>query len=145
MYTLMHVAANGRVEHHNRVAFGGNTCLKAHFAANLVSQHISLKDFSFTMEEDQVDISLRQNCLSSKWVDLEDMVASSRVCVSLPRRADSEGEFRATWNVLKKGEKPPAAALHWAASGLPAYGYRLTLQLLPATATAQMQCQAGWR
>ncbi len=133
-YTLVQVASSGRLEHHYRVAFGGNTRLKASFTASSVSPHLSLKDYTFTLEEDPADINMRQNCFSSKWADLEDLVASGRIRVSLPSKADAEAEFRATWGTLKKADKPPAAALRWAASGHPAYGYRVALQTLPATA-----------
>ncbi len=133
-YTLVQVAASGRVEHHFRVAFGGNGRLKANFSANTFSRHVSLKDYTFTMEVDPADIGLRQNCFTAKWADLEDLVASGRIRVSLPSKTDAEGEFRTTWDALKKGETPPAAALRWAASAHTAYGYRVTLQLLPGAA-----------
>ena len=61
-------------------------------------------------------------------------MASGRIRVSLPSKADAETEFRATWDTLKKADKPPADTLRWAAPGHHAYGYRVALQTLPATA-----------
>jgi len=131
-YTLVQVAASGRVEHHYRVALASNLRLKAAFPSTNLCHHASLKDYSFTVETDPADINLHQNAFTTKWEDLADLVAAGKV--SIPSKADAEAEFRTTWEALKKAEKPAAAALRWRLMAHPAYGYRLVLQGLPATA-----------
>jgi hypothetical protein len=81
------------------------------------------------------DVDLRQNCLSSKWKDLEDMVAKGTVLTSLGESLEDAGpEFRACLEGLREDDPEAGAAVRWALQARRAGGLRLVLQGLPATA-----------
>ena len=66
-------------------------------------------------------------------------MSAVKLLVSSLDEADASPSFRQGWEAAKKTAKPPSAALHWSAQDNPAYGFKLALQAL--TATARMLCK----
>ena len=62
------------------------------------------------------------------------MVAADRLSVSTDQLQDATQQFREAWESAKKSTRLPAAALRWSAQANAAYGFKLALQALPATA-----------
>ena len=133
---LLAVDAAGRLEDHFRIVFGGGQKPSVNFSGANISDHPALTSFKFRIEADPESIDFKKNSFSSKWEDLEAMVAADRILVSSEQEEDAGPQFRDAWEAAKKAKKPAAAALRWSAQANAAYGFKLTLQALPGTARA---------
>ena len=131
---LIQVAASGRLEDHFRIVFGGGQHPSVTFSGSKISNHPIFAPYYFKLEVDPENIDIKTNSFASKWEDLEAMVASDRIQVSSEEIQDAGQQFREAWEVAKKTNRPPAAALRWSAQANTAYGFKLALQALPASA-----------
>ena len=131
---LLAVGASGRLEDHFRVVFGGGQQPTVSFNGDRISDHPAISPFKFRMDINPDLIAIKTNSFVSKWEDLEAMVGADRIIVSSTEDADAGPTFREGWEAAKKSAKPPAAAIRWSAQANPAYGFKLALQALPATA-----------
>lgn len=134
-HLLLKVGASGRAEDHFRVAFSGIQ-LQAEFQADQLSHLSDLTAFSFHLECSADSIIIKNNSFVSKWEDLETLVSSGRVQASKRGQPDADADFRAAWATAKTDGVPAGAAIRWAVQACTAYGFKLTLQGLPATARA---------
>ena len=133
---LLSVDASGRLEDHFRIVFGGGQNPSVNFSGAKISDHPALTSFRFKLEVNPENIDLKKNAFTSKWEDLETMVASDKLLVSSSEETDAGPTFRGMWDAAKKSANPPAAAIRWSAQANVAYGFKLSRQALPGTARA---------
>ena len=135
-HLLVRISDNGRLEDHFKVILSGTDNLIATFKADALTQNAGLASYQFALEVAPETIDLRNNSFTSKWQDLESMVASNRLMVMHPDQSDATAEFRANWDAAKSSGSPAVAALRWTVQAQAMYGFKLSLQGLPATARA---------
>ena len=133
---LLAVDASGLLEDHFRIVFGGGQKPSTNFSGAKISDHPALTPFRFNLEADPDNIELKKNSFSSKWVDLESMVAADKLLISSAEEMDAGPTFCEAWEAAKKSPNPPAATLRWSAQANVAYGFKLSLQALPGTTRA---------
>lgn len=133
---LLAVDASGRLEDHFRIVFGGGQRPSINFSGAKISDHPALTPYRFSVDVVPESVEIKKNAFSSKWEDLESMVASNKIQVSSDEEPDAGPSFREAWKAAKNSAPPPAAALRWSAQANVAYGFKLSLQALPATARA---------
>jgi len=135
-HLLVRISDNGRLEDHFKVVLSGTESLTATFKAGSLIQNAGMANYLFTIEMSPEDIELRNNSFTTKWQDLEPMVASNKLLVQNPDQTDATAEFRADWDAAKASGTPVMAALRWTLQAQAMYGFKLSLQGLPATARA---------
>jgi len=133
-HLLVRISDNGRLEDHFKVVLSGTENLRATFKADALTQNASLANYQFSIELSPEDIDLRNNSFTSKWQDLELMVAGNKLIVTDSDQTDATAEFRADWDAAKSSGSPVMAALRWTVQAQAMYGFKLSLQGLPATA-----------
>lgn len=133
---LIKIDDGGRIEDHFRVALSGNGRLMANFRADRILDHPKFSGFTLRCEREPRSIRLRNNCFTSRWEDLEALVAGGGIHVRDETGQDAAVAFREAWAEVKATKRPAAAAARWAIQASPAYGFRLTLEGLPKTANA---------
>jgi hypothetical protein len=133
---LVQVSADGRVEDHYRLRVNGSTLLRASATAPELIAAEELASYVFHVEKRPVDLEFRQNMCCTKWEDLEQLVAAGRVHVATHDLEDADELFREDWATAKAADSTLGAALRWAVQAHPAYGFKLALQAMPATADA---------
>ena len=133
---LIRVSGAGRLEDHFHLAVGGVNQIAATFAGSDISDHPALINYTFRLEIDPGEITFKANSFSTKWEDLEPIIAADRIHVSSEEAADAGAQFRTGWDAAKKTAAPPAAALRWSIQANTTYGFKLALLALPATARA---------
>ena len=133
---LVRVDGEGRIEDKFRLVFRGDDHLEAEFRASRILQHSSFRHFVFRYERMPAAIRLRPNSFTSRWEDLEALVAGGGLHVVDGEGKDAAVAFREAWEGTRATVCPAAAAVRWAAQASPAYGFRLTMQALPRTANA---------
>lgn len=138
---LVQISRAGLVEDHYRVIFGGDEAVKCTFSATQVTKLKQLRDFTFVMEVIPRDIVFKPNALTTKWEDLDTLVASNKARVSVGRTEDASTHFRTTLDGLKKAGEEVDVALRWAIQAHATYGFKLVLQALPA-AKSQLKADA---
>ena len=131
---LIRVSSAGRLEDHFRLAVGGTNQIAANFNGPDISDHPALAAFKFRLEIDPANITFKANSFSTKWEDLEHLVAADRILVSTTDEADAGALFRREWEAAKRSTTPPAASLRWSIQANTTYGFKLALLALPATA-----------
>ena len=133
-HLLIRVSDHGRLEDHFRVVLSGSEDLSATFTANTLTQNPSLDGYTFSMEVAPENIELRNNSFTSKWQDLESLVAGNKILVSHAGKQDATADFRADWDAARTSDIPVTAALRWTVQAHAVYGFKLSLQALPSTA-----------
>ena len=131
---LVRISNTARLEDHFKIALGGAQVIQANFAGPDLSLHPQIQRFRFRLEINPSAVEFKNNCFSAKWEDLEDLVAAEKILVSTDKQADASAEFRAEFEASKNTENKIAVSLRWAAQANQAYGFRLVLQALPASA-----------
>jgi hypothetical protein len=131
---LVRISNTARLEDHFKVVLGGAQNIQANFAGPDLNLHPQIQRFRFRLEMNPAAIDLKANCFSGKWEDLEDLVAAEKILVSTEEQADASAQFRAECEACKNTENKIAASLRWAVQANQAYGFRVVLQTLPATA-----------
>ncbi len=135
-FLLVQVDDDGRAESHFRFALEGKK-LEADFRSEDIYSDDTLSGFSLRLHVRAEDVELRQNCLSSKWEDLDDLVAKNVVLVSSDSSLEDAGtEFRAAFEAAKERNPALGAAVRWALQARRPAGLRLALQGLPTSAVA---------
>ena len=145
---LIRVDGEGRIEDQFRLAFRGKGLLKADFRASKFLPHACFHPFVFRLEKPPAAVRLRPNTLSSRWEDLEALVAGGGLQVVDAQGKDAVTAFREAWEGTRASTCPAAAAIRWTVQASPAYGFRLILQGLPRTANftrkdSRLSCDNG--
>ena len=91
---LLAVDASGRLEDHFRIVFGGGQQPSTNFAGSKISDHPALNPFRFSLDVNPENIEIKKNSFSSKWEDLEAMVAADKILISSEGEADASPRFR---------------------------------------------------
>ena len=133
---LVKIDNGGRIDDQFRVALSGKEPLKATFMAGRILDHPHFAGFTFRCEREPRSIRLRGNCFTTRWEDLEVLVAGGGLHMLDTDGKDAAIVFREAWAEVKVAKHPVAAATRWAVMASPAYGFRLVLQGLPKTANA---------
>ena len=131
---LIQVAASGRLEDHFRITFGGGQHPSVSFPGSKISTNPLFSPYTFKYDVIPEAVIIKTNSFTSKWEDVLTMVAAGRLMVSSDELNDANQHFRDAWEVAKATSRPPAAALRWSAQANSAYGFKLALQALPASA-----------
>ncbi len=132
----MQVDDDGRAESHFRFTLEGKK-IEADFRSEDIFTHEILAGYSLRIHVRAEDIDLRQNCLTTKWEDLIELVAKSTVLVSKDSSLeDAATEFRAAFASAQEQDPDLGAAVRWALQARKPTGLRLILQGLPASATS---------
>lgn len=131
---LIQVTAAGRLEDHFRIIFGGGQHPSVTFPGLKISTNPLFSPYTFKLEVDPEAVIIKTNSFTSKWEDVIALVAAGRLAVSTVELLDAGQHFRDAWDVAKATSRPPAAALRWSAQAHSAYGFKLALQALPASA-----------
>jgi hypothetical protein len=135
-FLLVQVDDNGRAESHFRFALEGKK-LEADFRSDDIFSDESLAGYSLRLHVRAEDIELRQNCLSSKWEELVDLVAKNTVLVSKDASIEEAGfEFRSAFSAAREQDPDLGAAIRWSLQARKPTGLRIVLQGLPALATS---------
>ena len=145
---LIRVDGEGRIEDQFRLVFRGKGAIKAEFKAAKILQHAAFRHFNFRFERAAAAIRMRPNTLTTRWEDLEALVAGGGIHVVDSEGKDAAVAFREAWESTRATVHPAAAAVRWATQASPAYGFRLTLQALPRTANflrkdSRLSCDNG--
>ena len=140
-HLLVMVDDDGQASDHFRVALTGGRTISHTFDARAVTAAPGLAHYSLTVERTVQSIQFKTNCYTSKWENLDELVASEKVQASTPEEEDADDLFRAAWADAKESEYPPAAALRWAMQANERHGFDLVLQAMPATARS-LRCDA---
>ena len=135
-HLLIRVSDHGRLEDHFRIILSGTEDISASFTASALTQDASLDGYIFSLEVAPESIELRNNSFTSKWQDLEQLVASNKILVTHADKPEATAAFRADWDAAKNTDTPVAAAVRWTVQANAVYGFKLSLQGLPATARA---------
>ena len=98
---LIRVSSAARLEDHFRLAVGGTNQIAANFNGPDISDHPALAAFKFRLEIDPANITFKANSFSTKWEDLEHLVAADRILVSTTDEADAGALFRREWEEPK--------------------------------------------
>ena len=131
---LIQVAASGRLEDHFRITFGGGQHPSVSFPGMKISTNPLFSPYTFKYEVVPEAVVIKTNSFTSKWEDIITMVAAGRLMVSSDELINANQHFRDAWDAAKTTSRPPPAALRWSAQANSAYGFKLALQALPASA-----------
>ena len=145
---LVRVDGEGRIEDQFQIVFRGKSALRAEFKAATILPHAKFHNFVFRYEKSPAAVRLRPNTFTTRWEDLEALVAGGGLQVVDAAGKDATVAFREAWEGTRATVSPAAAAVRWAVQASPAYGFRLTLQGLPRTANAlrkdsRLSCDNG--
>ena len=117
---LLAVDASGRLEDHFRIVFGGGQQPSTNFAGSKISDHPALNPFRFSLDVNPENIEIKKNSFSSKWEDLEAMVAADKILISSEESALRRRQMQAQ-GFVKPGKRlrsllnlpqPPSAGQH---------------------------------
>jgi len=133
-HLLVKINNNCRLEDQFKVVIKGPDNLSAVFEASALTQKAGLEKYTFALEAAPETIEFRGNAFSTKWQDLESLVAGGKIHASYPGLIDADDEFRADWDAEKEDDVPPAAAVRWTIQAHEPHGFKLSLQGLPASA-----------
>jgi hypothetical protein len=87
-----------------------------------------------TYQMHPAEIQLRDNLMSSSWLDIDDLVAKKHVRVHKDG-AEASTEFGRHLAAIQATDYTQGAALHWAVLAAETGGLHLVLQALPAAAS----------
>lgn len=135
-HLLLMLSDSGRVEDHFRVALTGKRELVHTFMLSELGNFPGLDRFELTYQKAPSDLLFKANSFTTKWENVEDLVATEKLGASTDEVEDADDAFRAAWASAKASERPPAAALRWSLQAHEAYGFAVVLQGLPVTARA---------
>ncbi len=133
-FLLVQVDDEGRAESHYRIALEGGK-QEFDFWREDIFTSDKLTGFSMKFHLRPEEITIRQNSITSKWENLEDLVAKGDITVS---HSDSQGDqsarFREAYEAALEEDQNLGAAVRWAVLGKKGGGLRLALESLPGTA-----------
>jgi hypothetical protein len=132
---LLQITNQGEAEAGFRFTLEGNETLEMDFMAKDLVDYRETKDYLLKCELQPEDVDLEANTLSSRWEDLEDLVARSKMIPSTGGSMAPKGaEFRRHLADWKASEPEAGAAVRWALRCGDEDGLYLILQGLPASA-----------
>ncbi len=134
-YFLLQIADSGRAEDHFRFHLSGQDELDVEFAGRDLILARNFRQYLFRAQVHPGELELRQNCVSTAWVDLASMVEEGQLLVELPGTRDAAESFKVDWAAAKAEDPGVGAGLRWillASSD----GLKLELQTLPLAAHA---------
>jgi hypothetical protein len=132
---LLQVTNQGEAEAGFRFTLEGNETLEMDFMAKDLIDYRETKDYLLKCELQPEDVDLEANTLSTRWEDLEDLVARSKMIPSTGSSMTPKGaEFRRHLADWRASEPEAGAAVRWALRCGDEDGLYLILQGLPASA-----------
>jgi hypothetical protein len=131
---MARVGSDGRLDDHFQIRLAGSQTITARFAAGQVTSDADLSHYNFVMERRPRDIVMKNNSFTSKWENLEALVAGNRAMAVTEDNANADLEFREAWVRAKAADPTLGVAIRWSVQAHPAYGMRLVLQAMPSTA-----------
>jgi hypothetical protein len=136
---LLQITNQGEAEAGFRFTLEGSEPLEMTFMAKDLVDCRETRDYMLRCNFQPEDVDLEANTLSSRWEDLEDLVARSKLIPSPGDSLTSKGaEFRRHLADWKASEPEAGAAVRWALRCGDEEGLYLILQGLPATAKVRM-------
>ena len=111
-HLLLMVSGAGRAEDHFRVVATGRAPVVHTFSLEELGDFGSLAGFELTIQQAPGELSFKTNTVVTKWENLADLVAASRIQASTEDLDAAEDQFRAAWAAAAASDAPPAAALH---------------------------------
>ncbi len=135
VYFLLQIADSSRAEDHFRFHLSGRDKLDVEFAGRDLIPVRSFRQYMFWAQVHPGELELRQNCVSTDWVDLASMVEAGQLLVELAGSRDATEAFKVDWAAAKAEDPGLGAGLRWillASSD----GLKLELQTLPLAAHA---------
>jgi hypothetical protein len=135
-HVLVKLSNSGRLKDYHKLVCGGSYNLECRFGAADLIEAENMRHFRLRVERAPEELEFKLNSWSTKWADLDGLVASGKVLVSVEGMADDEAtaEFRRQWEAARAAGS--GAALRWVAHANPSYGFNLVLQALPQSARA---------
>jgi hypothetical protein len=131
---LVKVGADGRMDDHFVAKLCGSQRLNARFEGRELLRAATLARFSFALERRPSEITFKNNSFTTKWEDLEQLVASSKITALEGEDQEADQAFREAWAAAKEANESLGAAVRWSLQAHPAYGFKLVLQGMPGTA-----------
>ena len=135
-HLLVTISGSGRVEDHFRVALTGGDTLSHTLSAADLTGSPSLSHYLLTYEAVPASLNFKANSFTTKWENVEDLVAAERIQASTDEIEDADDTFRAAWAAAKDSRSPPAAAVRWSIQAHDISGLKVVLQGMPGTARA---------
>jgi hypothetical protein len=133
---LVQVDDEGRAESHYRFALEGDK-QKFDFWSEDIFTTDKLTGFEMKIHIRPEEITIRQNSTTSKWENLEDLVAKGDIIVTNSDDQEDQGaRFREAYEMALQEDHDLGAAVRWAIVGKKGGGLRLALEGLPTTAQA---------
>jgi hypothetical protein len=133
---LVQVDDEGRAESHYRFALEGNK-QEFDFWSEDIFTSDKLTGFRMKIHVQPEEITIRQNSTTSKWENLEDLVAKGDIIVTNSDSQEDQGaRFQEAYEIALEENHNLGAAVRWAILGKKGGGLRLALEGLPATAQA---------
>ncbi len=134
LFLLVQVDDEGRAESHFRFALEGEK-QEFDFWSEDIFTSDKLSGFGMKLHLRPEEITIRQNSTTSKWENLEDLVARGDIIVTHNDSQDDQGaQFREAYEAALEDDHELGAAVRWAVLGKKGGGLKLALQALPGTA-----------
>jgi hypothetical protein len=136
---LLQITNQGEAEAGFRFTLEGSEPLEMAFMAKDLVDYRETRDYMLKCELQPEDVDLEANTLSSRWEDLEELVARGKLIPSAGGSLAPKGaEFRRHLADWKASEPEAGAAVRWALRCGDEDGLYLILQGLPASAKVKM-------
>jgi hypothetical protein len=134
VFLLVQVDDEGRAKSHYRFALEGDK-QEFDFCSEDIFTSDKLSGFGMKLHLRPEEITIRQNSTTSKWENLEDLVARGDIIVTHNDSQDDQGaRFREAYEAALEEDHELGAAVRWAVLGKKGGGLRLALEGLPGTA-----------
>lgn len=131
---LAHVSKTGHLDEHFRPVVRGADPIVADFNGSAVTSLAAFTAYRFHMEQHPADVKVKINTFSTKWEDLDALVAADRMRVQLANNTEAKEHFRLAVEAAKAADAPLSVAVRWSIQASGAYGLKLVLQAMPASA-----------
>jgi len=130
---LVQVTDGGKAEDHYRFHLAGSEDLDVEFGGIDLLPGRDFSRFTFKGHANPNDLAIRQNCATTAWEDLEELVDDGRFDVELAGAEDGTALFKATWAAAKAAQEDFGVGIRWAVLAA-SDGMKLELQALPGAA-----------
>jgi hypothetical protein len=130
---LVHARANGRILDHFRIAVGGSRIIDVTTTTGLLfgSEMLPTTAVNFQLRPDE--IGLRQNSITSEWIDVVDQIRSRDFLVGDDPEDDDNEELLSLLDTIDDASGTNAS-VRWAVAVTEQQTLELVLQALPASA-----------
>ena len=132
---LLEIENNGKPARSFRFALSGDNIIGVTTPADKITSYPGCEAFRITIQFRPDEVVLRDNCFSSEWMDVADLVAKGKALPTL-EDTDHTDEFLEITERNKTANCEKGGVLRWAINVSPTEELELVLQSLPVSLAA---------